>query len=267
MGHKVWGHDPNPEAVHGVIHSSTISALYKNCDALVLALPSYQHCVELMEAPRHLPVLIEKPIGYGEGDVRYLDDCLHERSAPTMVGTNLRFHSCVKKAKEWLAEGLIGNPLWASFCVAQHNTKYTDPVVLNWGAHEIDLALYLLGPATVTAAAGNDQIMDVCLLHEYGVPSRIHMDYVTPVEKRGFSICCTKGNLIVDLVDRIVRLARADDSYLQDIGTDSFDQNYIEEMQAFIDLVDGKPVPHAATGADGLACLELILEAQRMANK
>jgi predicted dehydrogenase len=269
MGHRVYGYDVTlGEAIPGVIHASTVNPLRKNCEALIIALPSAQHCVEFIESP-NIPILIEKPIGIQQGDFYTYQMAFRERSAPVMVGNNLRFHSCVKKAKEWLAEGLIGKPLWASFCVAQHNTKYTDPVVLNWGAHEIDLALYLLGPATVMAAAGNDQIMDMCLLHEYGVPSTIHGDYVTqfPPNDRHFMIQGDKSRITVDLVSRTAFVGRNDvfEGGIIHCGG-SWDQDYKDEIAAFTDLIDGKPVPHAATGQDGLACLELILEAQRMAN-
>lgn len=262
MGHQVIGYDPDDSRCQMLVaaggHLASRHDVY-SADACVVASPTIEHWNDADEVmDRCRPVFVEKPVA----------DQLHSKlQFITMVGTNLRFHSCVKHAKSLIVDGMIGKPLWASFVISQHNTKYTDPVVLNWGAHECDLALYFLGPAMVTTATGNDQMMDVCLLHEYGVPSFVHMDYLLPVERRGFVICGDKGNLTVDLVERFCWLKTTGVFTQTFQGEDSFDENYIDEMQAFIDLIDGKPVPHAATGADGLATLELILEAQRMAAK
>lgn len=267
MGHGVMGFDPaGIPSGYGLYHALNMDHLIARCDGVVISSPTRQHHQHLMRiTDASKPVFVEKPIADGIFDI---PEWVGEVG---MVGNNLRFHSCVKKAKEWLSEGLIGKPLWASFCVAQHNTKYTDPVVLNWGAHEFDLALYLLGPATVTAAAGNDKIFDTCLLHEYGVPSTIHCDYVTKPERRAFIVAGTVGLMSINLAAGNAILFKSDGSMGATFGianpTSPFDQSYIDEMQAFIDLIDGKPVPHAATGQDGLNALELILEAQKMASK
>ena len=275
MGHKVIGYDPDMSRrmeLGGILYEPHEIFDDQIVDGLVIASPTKLHLPHLADAAGiGVPIFVEKPISdRNPTSVLEAMYVAHEASSPIMVGTNLRFHSCVKKAKEWLEQGLIGKPLWASFCVAQHNTKYTDPVILNWGAHECDLALYLLGPATVTAAAGNDQIMDVCLLHEYGVPSTVHMDYVTEPEIRFHTVTGTRGTIEIDICARYIGIRSGHGKgYFKDwldLSDTSFDTDYIEEMQAFIDLIDGKPVPHAATGADGLACLELILEAQRIAN-
>lgn len=272
MGHTVYGYDTSDEAF--TMMDKRILVMPPDgvrMDGLIIATPTSHHAEQLkslewvngpIKTKSYKPIFVEKPIA---------DHLIEVPDNVVMVGNNLRFHSCVKKAKEWLAEGLIGKPLWANFTVAQHNTKYTDPVVLNWGAHEFDLALYLLGPATVTAAAGNDQIFDTCLLHEYGVPSIIHCDYVTQPEVRATSIIGEKGRMSLDLKGRriIATIGKGEakiDSALGGFDPTSWDQDYKDEMQAFIDLIDGKPVPHAATGEDGLHTLELILEAQRMAN-
>ena len=269
MGHKVWGYDPDlsQPAILGIIRCSTIDAVRNNSEALIIASPSNLHCIHYLESP-NIPTLIEKPIGCVWADLYQYQFAFRDKYAPVMVGCNLRMHNCVKKAKEWLAEGLIGKPLWASFTIAQHNTKYTDPVILNWGAHECDLALYLLGPATVTAAAGNDQIFDMCLLHEYGVPSTVHMDYVAKAERRYFAIIGEAGNLCVSLSQRRIWVERPNGQYdsILEFDYGSWDQDYKDEMQEFIDRIDGKTEGLVgASGADGLAALELILEAQKIA--
>jgi predicted dehydrogenase len=278
MGHKVWGYDPNPEAMPGVIHASTLNAVLDNSEAVIIASPTKEHLYHLDRCLiRKLPTFVEKPIAHGE--LPALDQMRYHAEAfktPLMVGNNLRFSPCVQQAKSWLVNGLIGQPKWASFKVCQHTDKdpyKRDGVWLNWLSHEVDLALYLLGPATVTAATGTEEIADMCLLHEYGVPSTVHGDYVTRPYQRRFMVGSDTGVIHCNLEGRQVFGINYPDGI--DGGTNieslidptTISDDYRAEIQAFCDLIDGKPVPHAATGADGLACLELILQAQQMAAK
>ena len=274
MGHAVHGFDPDQERMKlffesgghaGATDFSTI------LEALVIASPSEQHLSDLgkaVGAGKH--IFIEKPIATGDANsVKHLVSwSTLETGKVVMVGNNLRFHSCVKKAREWLSARLIGRPLWANFTLAQYNDKYTEDVVLNWGSHELDLARYLLGPCWVKAAVGDREIADIILMHDIGCRTTGHLDYVTKPERREFMIGGTEGVLRINLVARWATIHSPGNIMTHstlESEAGSFDEDYIAEMHAFIDLIDGKPVPHAATGMDGLAVLELCLEAKKMA--
>ena len=268
LGHTVLVYDPaySGHLIEGFPLVATFTDVFSG-DGVVIASPTQHHLAHLDLALREMkkPVFVEKPIG---DNLKYAKLLLSEDKAPVMVGNNLRFHPCVKQAKVWMQE--IGTPIWASFTCSQLSTKpqyLRDGVLLNWGAHEIDLALYLLGPAKVAACVGDETFADVCLLHESGVRSTVHVDYNTPVERRGFFIAGFDGNIDSNVVGRNVKLTRTVGSapinfYVADT---TIDDDYVEEMQAFIDLIDGNPVPHAATGEDGLRTLEIILAAKKMA--
>lgn len=275
MGHRVRDYDVEMKkrlALNGVLWD--MDEVLES-DAVVIASPTVEHLLHLMQcvdAGKH--VFIEKPISYGNAAA--VNVALREaakKKLVVMMGNNLRFHSCVKQAKEWLDDDLIGKPIWANFTCAQYNDKYTDSVILNWGAHEIDLALYLLGPAKVIGSTArinsgrdDDDIADIVLLHSSGARSTIHLDYVTRPEWRGFMISCERGRISTNLVSRQARLYRPDrNSEIDFDGSDgSYDQDYIEEISAFVDRIDGKETL-GATGAEGLACLEILLEAQKQA--
>lgn len=271
MGHKVAGWDPDAAkskaltGLGGMEMDNPIPYDFETlgaCDGVVIASPTHMHLAHLDRAVlRKKVTLVEKPISDAT-DTSFAKEILAAATKPVIMGNNLRWHPCVKKAKEWM--GVIGAPIWASFTCSQKNTKYTDPCILNWGAHEIDLARYMLGDAHVTAAVGDDQIMDVCLAHDT-CPSTVHVDYLAPVERRGFCIIGENGNIGVDLKNRNGTLTLKGTTEIFADRSGGWDQDYKDEMQAFIDLIDGKPHPEAATGADGLATLELILEAQKMA--
>lgn len=253
MGHWVCAYDP-------IMPDGGIDIPFRNIedmwglDGVVIASPTPLH-LEHIQATEDLITFVEKPIAHVlpayAGHVK-------------MVGNNLRFHSCVKKAKEWLSEGRIGTVQWANFTLGQYNDKYKDHVILNWGSHEIDLATYLLGAAEVAGCVGDSRIADIVLRHpDSGVRTSIHLDYVTDPEIRSFCIAGNEGNIHVDLKSRHAYLSRLGQRGEMQ-GKDSWDDNYVEEMEEFIKLIDGKPSLIAATGQDGLRTLELCLKAMEM---
>jgi predicted dehydrogenase len=274
LGHEVVGYDPElwrMEALQGHAVAREEVFARKGIDAVVSASPTANHVDDLRDAVAYgVPILIEKPIATAiTSELRdLLRDAEHD-GQPVMVGYMLRFHGCVIKAKDWLGTGLIGQPLWASFTCAQLNDKYRhDGVILNW-SHEIDLARYLLGPAKVICATarvtnGHDDIADLVLEHDGGARSTVHLDTVTRPEIRKASICGTKGVIHLRLApSRIAGLVSYDNTVTVSPG-DTWDDNYVTELKAFLRRAEGMPA-FGATGADGLAVLDLCLQARKLA--
>jgi predicted dehydrogenase len=220
-------------------------------------------------AKRGRHMLVEKPIALSDRGIQELLDLAEKNKAIVMVGNNLRFHPCVQQAKQWIDAGEIGKPIWAHFTCASQSVKplyLSDGVILNTGAHEVDMALHLLGPAKVVYvdavhAQGADVIADFLLLHENGCRSSFHLDFVTPNDLRGFCVAGIDGNVGGDLLRRNVYASGSND-FQQYIG--SYDDDYVAEMRAFIDRIEGKDVP-GATGADGLATLKVLLDVRKKA--
>jgi predicted dehydrogenase len=253
--------------------------VYDACDAVVIATPTLWHQAGLracIERGKH--VLIEKPIG---ADTKGMADLLEEADAKklvVMMGNNLRFHPCVLKLQEWLAKGIIGEPIWAQFTCATLSAKapyLSDGVILNSGAHEIDLARMLFGTAKVlysTAHCGayGDDLADLVLLHMSGVRSVFHLDFVTAPEIRHFWVAGQDGNCYCELPLRLVSSFLPDpklpDVVHQDFfhGPGNYDSDYLDEMKAFLDRIAGKETP-GATGWDGLGTLRILMEARKMA--
>lgn len=234
LGCEVMGYD--------LCHGSGRAEVVNWADALVIATPTSHHYTDITLCPRDMPLFVEKPI---------VSLPLQWASVPTanvlMVGYNLRFHSAVKRAKAWMGQGLIGKPLWARFTCGQFSDKpdyLRDGVILNW-SHEIDLALFLLGPAVlVTAAARNEpeDLADLILDHNVTrCQTVIHLDYLTRFERRGFIIAGADGTIEVDLISRQA-LVRDNKGSIPEIyyGRDNFDRNYLEEGRAFLARLDGK---------------------------
>lgn len=250
LGHEVCGYDMDIKtAVKAAEMGIDMSPNGNDADAYVICTPPSEHfdgMVEAIDMGKH--IFVEKPIGLPKeiSDLSLLLDGARRKNLVVMVGNNLRFHQPIKELKAYLGEGSLGKLLWANICVAQRNTKYREPVVLNWGAHEIDLALYLLGSATVASAVGADQIFDLVLSHVCGAQSTIHLDYlVAPEIRRG---------IIVGTDNRIEYQIRIPD------------EDYVDEIKEFIMRINRIKTTRGwvgATGDNGLATLKIIAEAMR----
>lgn len=258
LGCGVRAYDPAND-----VRKSYRNELIDWADAVVIASPTSNHLEDINDCRRaEKPCFVEKPIGHMPAEMI--------TSHVKMVGYNLRFHSCVKKTKHWIDAGLLGAPIWANFTCAQFNDRYpNDDVIFNW-SHEIDLALYLLGPATVLSCAtkgGTRATMaDILLRHRTIGQTNVHLDYLTQPEIRGFTIEGSDGQIIVDLVRRQA-INRSNVPNACDVvfnGQDSFDENYLDEMRAFLMRLDGQPTI-GCTAKEGLDVLDVCLKAKEMA--
>lgn len=265
MGHTVLPFDPDANK-KGVLSRDSVIA---HADAMVIASPTAQHYQDLLDCiATGKPVFVEKPIAATEQEWRELKH--HDGIKRAFVGFNLRFHHCVIRAKKWLDDGLIGKPLWANFTVAQKSDKpqyLRDGVILNFASHEVDAALHLLGPAKVSCASSNsDESMAVfAMTHENGCMTTVHADYMTDPEIRSTRIVGEKGEISFDVPGRRCQILDSDGRLVAWPQLDgSFDEDYIAEMRAFIDRIEGKETL-GATGEDGLAALTICLDAKKLA--
>lgn len=268
---EVVGYDSDPAKQNGTGWvMGDLDKMIEMCSHIIIASPTNMHWDHLRRAAiAGKDIFVEKPIANTlEHDGEFIEEFsdFHVK----MVGYNLRFHSCVRKAKEWLP--LIGKPLWSNFTLGQYSEKppyLRDGVILNW-SHEIDLCLYLLGMCEVAASStrltdGKDDISDILLIHSNGCRSTIHLDYVTSSEVRQFIIVGTEATILVDLLRRVAWL-RDKLGYIIDKfdGDDDWNDNYIEEMQAFLDRCDGKETL-GCTAEEGLDVLKICLEVRKQA--
>jgi predicted dehydrogenase len=272
---EVIGYDPDKSKKSGWT-CDDLEFLIKMSDPIIIASPTrmhFDHLKALVFSGKN--IFIEKPIADSQIAYDYIKAHLKDhdyKNNKWMVGYNLRWHSCVRKAKEWLDAGMIGKTLWSNFTLAQHSEKppyLRDGVVLNW-SHEIDLAIYLLGSGNVSGSAtrlsdGKDDISDILLTHENGCRTSIHLDYVTQPEIRQFLIVGTGATIIADLVHRLAWLRRADEVIMDQFeGQDSWEENYVEEMESFLARCDGKDTI-GCTGEEGLEVLKVCIEVRKQA--
>lgn len=275
LGHSAVVYDPASRRdvkLERMIYDSDVQGV-------VIATPSPYHegplraCIE-----RRKHALVEKPISTVLGALPELLRVADENKLVIMMGNNLRFHACVREARAWLAAGYIGKPIWAQFTCATLTEKplyRSDGVTLNTGSHEVDMAMHLLGPATVLVASARhdgttDDISDFVLDHGNGVRSSFHLDFVTDQEIREFRITGEDGNIFCHLPLRFMVRRQANPKLPSVNHTDTFfapgsyAEDYLDEMRAFIDAIEGKELI-GATGQDGLGTLQVLLDIRRKA--
>lgn len=275
-GHAVDYYDPQ---VIGRSSPDYREILINSADAVIICSPSKDHekdIVDCLAAGRH--ILCEKPFGYHSPD-RLASTVVEARTLVTnppiiATGFNLRFHSCVIEAKKLIPE--IGDIQFASFTVLQKTERpvyLRDGILRNWCSHEFDLANHLLGPGgkvvnCLSEGDGEDTLGAIVTMKYPSVASHVFVqaDYYSDPERRHFFIEGTKGGIYVNLVSRTIFRKQGEKRWLSFQGTDSFDENYIDEMKSFIRSVEtGVHQQPLATGEDGVAALYQVMEARQKA--
>lgn len=262
LGHTTIVHDP------AMTESLPKDVVIDKADAVVIASPTSEHSRDIaLCRSKQKPCFAEKPIASemkAKGDAHL--------SWPLMVGYNLRFHPCVMKAREWLQEGRIGKPLWASVVCGQFNERpeyLRDGVTLNW-SHEIDLALHLLGSAEVLGAAitKEDDIADILLRHKVnGTHTTVHLDYVTRPEQRGFSITGPNGIIIGNIPARTLIYVDTEGNPKQvEQYQGSYDDDYKLEMACFAAKAAGAEEEFpGCTSQEAIEVLKVCMKAKKVA--
>ena len=167
--------DPSPAArEHAQAFGVTAYADYRamidreTLDGAVIAVPNAEHvpaglaCIERGIAP-----LVEKPIADTVEAARRLCEAAEAGGVPILVGHHRRHNAAVRRAREAIAEGLIGRPSIATVMYTQlkpdsyfsvgwrREAAAGGPVLINL-IHEIDLVRFVCGEiASLQAVSSN----------------------------------------------------------------------------------------------------------------
>lgn len=262
LGHDVLTYDPIIYQTIPKAHSR--ERVLRTSDAIIIASPTPQHFQDICDVvDAKKPMLIEKPLI--SADPKLLPRIIEKLGSsglPAYMGFNLRFHEAVRKAKEWLPR--IGRPIDSNFMVAQKTEKpayLRDSVLNNWGAHELDIILWMFGPGTITSSGIKEDSAWTTIHHQTGMTSCLYCDYKTDPERRWFTIFGTDGRVECNLVARQAAAFVGDRcSAILKHASDSWDQNYFDEIKSWLNQIQGLP-GDCATWQDGVAVQELVIQA------
>jgi len=268
------------------------TALAQNPDVALVCTPTSLHTAcALPAAENGCHLFIEKPLSHSMEGVDELISVVKQRELITLVGCNMRFHPGILEMKRLLDNDSIGRVLCARLQTGQYlpgrhpwedyRTGYAarrelgGGIILD-GIHEIDYITWLLGGvARVFCFAGRlstleidtEDTAEILLNFESGTIAEVHLDYVQRTPARTCQLIGEEGTILWDINKKQVELYTAAGKEWQVFPQPpDYDINrmYIDEIQHFIDCLDGKVQPMQDIAA-GRKALQIALAARESA--
>lgn len=257
--------------------------------ALITASTDMHVPLALQAAEHGCHLFIEKPLSFGLDGVDRLCAEVERRCLVTLVGCNMRFHPGPAAVKRLLEENAVGQVIAARIQMGSYLPRWRPTqdyrqsysASAEWGGaildciHEIDLALWYLGPAQVLAAAhlpartlGLDTqgLAEIILYHESGALSNVHLNFVQRDYRRTCQIIGDEGTLYWDFVTRRVHVYGPDGELKQThVEPDGWqiNQMYLDELRHFLwSVQNGSQTVNPVSGS--IEALKVALAAKRM---
>ena len=260
--------DPSVESAD---YSDLEEAITKeNPNVVFICSPSKLHIKQaLLAAKQNCHLFIEKPLSHTLDGIDELKKEVAKRNLTCMVGCNMRFHPGPKRVKEELERGDIGDIKTATVYTGsylpdwrpQQDYKKSYSADLEQGGalldciHEIDLALWYFGEATLkeatlkpatTLGIDVEGTADLTLEHASGCTSHVHLSFMEKEYRRFCDIEGIKGKIHWDI---------AKDS-------SDFNQCYIDEITYFLECIEKNQIPMGNLKEAEVA-LRIALEAKK----
>jgi predicted dehydrogenase len=217
----------------------------------VLSDPAVAAALVAVDSPRHHPVglrvlradrhlLVEKPMALTVADAAELSALAEARHRVLAVGHLLLHHPAVRHARQLIADGVLGQPLWLEATrLAPGTARSGGGAWWTLAPHDVSLALHLFGaiPVRVTAVgrprrdaephpglpersgrSGRSELADLAELADSvawvtlhfadGRLAHIHVARLAVEKRRGFSVVGTHRALSFDELapERVLRL-------------------------------------------------------------
>jgi predicted dehydrogenase len=256
--------------------------------AVVVAAPTEEHMPLALDALAHdCDLFIEKPLSHSLAGLEELCAEAARRERVTLVGCNMRFHPGPAAVKRLQDAGEIGAvqssriqtgsylPRWrldSDYRESYSASEEAGGAVLDC-IHEIDLALWYHGPASLLAAAvlpasgiglATDGLAELLLQHESGVLSSVHLNFVQRDYRRCCQVIGERGTIYWDFAEGVVRVYGEDGAErLREGQPAEWDVNdmYMDETRHFLDCVRTRAATvNPLTG--GVAALRVALAAR-----
>lgn len=221
--------------------------------------------LELANAGCHL--FIEKPLSNSLKNTDRLSKTVKKKKLVTLMGCNLRFHSCIQKIKELIEANKIGKiisarvecgtylPDWHAY--EDYRDSYASRNDLGGGVvltciHELDYLYWFFGNVNeVFSMTGKysdletkaDDLSAIILKFGNGVIAEVHLDYFQRPETRSCKIIGTKGTIYWDSTTNEVKLYSVEKKKWQTVHKiKNYDKNemYVKELRHFIRCVNNK---------------------------
>jgi predicted dehydrogenase len=224
-------------------------------------------------------VFCEKPLADTVEAAQAIVDTVEQSGKTCMLGYSLRWNPGYQFMAQAIQSGQIGAPVagrvrlhgYESLLCARTNYRQSErgALLLDY-SHEIDALRWFLGEIVearaFAATLGSREksitpnIVAGILRFAGGQVATLQIDYVQLPGAREIDIFADKGMLHYNTGDGFVRCYTGGDGDYHDVpGALPRDDYYRNEIQSFLDAVDGKCAP-VVTAQDGLQVMKAVFE-------
>ena len=243
------------------------AALETRPQAVLVCSPPVYHIAQALaaaEAGAHL--FLEKPLAASLDGVDDLLAAVEARNLRTLVGCNFRFHPGMQRLKALLAEGALGEVIFARAEFGQYlpdwhpwedyRRGYSARRDLGGGIvldriHELDYLVWLFGPVeqvqglvlhTGTLEIETEDLAEGWLRFHSGVTASLHTDYLNRRYTCRAEVLGTEGTAWWDFGEHTLRLYRAESGEMLSWSWPRYDVNamYVAEMAHFLRVLAGE---------------------------
>ena len=221
---EVWCFDQRPAAAARIAvrfptvkRAASLEELISNCDAVMVATPVETHfAVAKAALLKGKPVFVEKPLAHSTQQARELVFLAEQRQAMLMVGHTFIFSPAVRKIKQYVDSGTLGEIYFLSSSRVNLGIHRKDVnVVWDLAAHDLSIFHYWLGMTPKRIAAmgraciGN--MVDVASLHcEFpaDIIASLEVSWLAPGKLRRTVVIGSKRMVVYDdtLIDEKIKL-------------------------------------------------------------
>lgn len=223
--------DTNEEAVrslasqYGVLGVTDPVPLLSDLDAVVICTPTVTHAQYIRLAAEHVRnIFVEKPLTATLAEAHEIADLAKQKDLNIQVGFIERFSPAVISLRTVLDQ--TDQVISSDFTRTNRlSSRITDvDVVTDLMIHDIDLALYLNGPARSVSAHGraSNGMIDFAsalITHENGQFSRIQASRITDKNIRKIEVTCKDMFVDCDLLRKEIQISRKSETRVHDAAT------------------------------------------------
>jgi UDP-N-acetylglucosamine 3-dehydrogenase len=180
-------------------------------DAAIVATPTATHrdvVLELVGMKKH--VLVEKPIASSYAQGREVLAAAEAAGVRVAVGHVERFNPVVRKLREVIRGGWLGDPIHFSFTRVggyPETILEGNNVLLDLAVHDIDAFRSLVGQVRVEASMAHSSFRpgvldtaEIVLESAAGPTASVHVNWVTPTKIRTLRVTGTRGVCFMDYI-------------------------------------------------------------------
>lgn len=277
---------PDDELKGFIVENDLSAALNHEPDAVIVANPSALHLdVAMPAAQMGCHLLLEKPISNTLDNLEKFRTTVEKSGSQVLVGFQFRFHPGLKKVKEILTSGELGEPIsarvfWGEYLPDWHpwedyRKSYSARTDLGGGvvltlSHPFDYLRWLL--SEVRYVFGHTQrsdqlgldvedVADADLEFSNGIQASVHLDYLQKPAAHYLEVTCAGGQIHWDGISGLVRVSSTKKGMEQEYPVPpEFERNdlFLAEMEHFIAVAKKASLP-TCTLDDGIKALRIAL--------